>query len=69
MAMTFLDTGGDVVRILFELYDFAAFQRAVADHVGFAKEAAEQRKALEARQKIVLAGAPLGSQPGQKRRH
>ena len=69
MQMTFLDVGGDVVRILFGLPDWEPFQRAVADHVKFGEEAREQAKALEARSKIVLAGTPLGSQPGQKRKH
>ena len=69
MGMTFLDTGGDVVKILFGLDDWAAFQRAVADHVKFAEKGRAQRAANEARSKIVLAGAPLGAQPGQRRKH
>ena len=69
MQMTFLDVGGDVVRILFGLDDWGPFQRAVADHVEFAKEAKAQALAAAAREKILLAPLPLGSQPGQKRKH
>ena len=69
MTMTFLDVGGDVIRIVFGLDDFAAYQRAIADHEAFAREAKAQREALDARSRIVLAGTPLGEQPGAKRKH
>ena len=69
MELRFLDSGGDVVKIVLGLPDWEQFQAAVADPGAFAKRMREQAAAAEARSKIVLAGTGLGPQPGQKRRH
>ena len=66
MQVVVLDVGGTVVRLTFGLGDWQAFQRAVADPDEFAKEARAQAERAEARSKLVLAGSPVGPQPGRR---
>ena len=59
MILTFVDTGGTVVRVMLGLPDFEQFQAAIADH-----EAAAQ--AAAARSKII---SPGGLAPTLKMRN